>query len=179
MQKLRLLVLRQIPEDPQLRQQWNALVERVDQPQVFYTYEWALAVQRAYSATLRPLIFLAYDEQASLSGVAALATTRAGDQASFLCATTGDYCDFLTLAGQQSAFVGEVLAELRKQGVRSITLTNLRADSTTLGATRQSAKRSHYHRFARTAYVCAQVSLGELERGDEGKPVLPRKKMVR
>ena len=80
------------------------MVERVDQPQVFYTYEWALAVQRAYSATLRPLIFLAYDEQASLSGVAALATTRAGDQASFLCATTGDYCDFLSLPGQQSDY---------------------------------------------------------------------------
>ena len=179
MQKLRLLVLRQIPEDPQLRQQWNALVERVDQPQVFYTYEWALAVQRAYSATLRPLIFLAYDEQASLSGVAALATTRAGDQASFLCATTGDYCDFLSLPGQQSAFVVEVLAELKKQGIRNITLTNLPADSPTVVAIRQGAKQYHYHRFARTAYVCAQVSLGELERGEGGKPLLPRKKMVR
>jgi CelD/BcsL family acetyltransferase involved in cellulose biosynthesis len=179
MQKLRLVVLREIPEDPQLRQQWNALVETMDQPQVFYTYEWALAVQRAYHATLRPLIFLAYDEQASLSGVAALATTPAGDQASFLCATTGDYCDFLSLAGQQSAFVAEVLAELRKRGISSITLTNLPGDSTTVGAIRQGAKRCHYHQFARTAYVCTQVALGELERGKEGKPVLPRKKMVR
>ncbi len=179
MQKLRLVVLRQIPEDPHLRQQWNALVDQVDQPQVFYTYEWALAVQRAYSATLRPLLFLAYDEQATLSGVAALATTPAGDEASFLCATTGDYCDFLSLPGKQSAFVVEVLAELRKQGIRNITLTNLPADSTTVAAIRQGAKRYHYHRFARTAYVCSQVSLGELERGEGGKPLLPRKKMVR
>ena len=179
MQKLRLVVLREIPEDPQLRQQWNALVEQVDQPQVFYTYEWALAVQRAYSATLRPLLFLAYDEQEILSGVAALATTPAGDEASFLCATTGDYCDFLSLRGQQSAFVVEVLAELRKQGIRNITLTNLPADSATVAAIRQGAKQSRYHRFARTAYVCTQVSLGELQRGEGGKPVLPRKKMVR
>ncbi len=27
-------------------------LDRVDQPQVFYTYEWALAVQRAYRKTL-------------------------------------------------------------------------------------------------------------------------------
>ncbi len=113
MQKLRLVVLRQIPEDPHLRQQWNALVDQVDQPQVFYTYEWALAVQRAYSATLRPLLFLAYDEQASLSGVAALATTPAGDEASFLRATTGDYCDFLS-PGRQTL----PLSPVRAHGLR-------------------------------------------------------------
>ena len=52
---LRLVVLTEIPEDAELRQQWNALVDRVDRPQVFYTYEWSLAVQRAYSSTLHPL----------------------------------------------------------------------------------------------------------------------------
>lgn len=176
---MRLVVLREIPEDPQLRQQWNALVEQADQPQVFYTYEWALAVQRGYTRTLRPLVFLGYDEQGSLSGVAALATTSAGDKASFLCATTGDYCDFLSRRGLESAFVAEVLAELRKQGIRSITLTNLPADSPTAGALRQGAKSSRYLRFARRAYVCAQVSLGEMERGKDGRPVLPRRKMVR
>ena len=55
---VRLVVLQEIPEDANLRQQWNALVQRVDQPQVFYTYEWSLAVQRAYHAMLRPLLFL-------------------------------------------------------------------------------------------------------------------------
>ena len=48
---------REIPEDANLRQQWNALVQRVDQPQVFYTYEWSLAVHRAYHSTLRPCFF--------------------------------------------------------------------------------------------------------------------------
>jgi len=95
--KLRLVPLREIPEDTNLRLQWNALVERVDRPQVFYTYEWALAVQRAYSATLHPLIFLAYDQPESLCGVVALAVDSEGSQVSFLCATTGDYCDFLSL----------------------------------------------------------------------------------
>jgi len=40
--------LKEIPEDVNLRQQWNALVKRVDRPEVFYTYDWSLAVQRAY-----------------------------------------------------------------------------------------------------------------------------------
>src|SRR5216683_7458666 len=112
MQKLRLVVLRQIPEDPHLRQQWNALVEQVDQPQVFYTYEWALAVQRAYRATLAPLLFLAYDAQDSLWGVAALATDLSGERAFFLCATTGDYCDILSQRANSPALVAAILGEL-------------------------------------------------------------------
>jgi CelD/BcsL family acetyltransferase involved in cellulose biosynthesis len=177
--KLRLVLLREIPENTDLRRQWNDLVERVDRPQVFYTYEWSLAVQRAYFATLHPLVFLAYDERESLIGVAALSTVPEGGYASFLCATTGDYCDFLSLPEHKSSFVTAVLAELRKQGIRDLTLTNLPADSGTLGAMRQAAPLQQYRCFARTAYVCAQVSLGDLERRDEGKPVLPRKKMLR
>src|SRR5215469_6935526 len=101
---LRLVVLNEIPEDAVLRRQWNELVVRVDQPQVFYTYEWSLAVQRAYSTTLHPLVFLAYDEKELLCGIAALATGPGG-RASFLCATTGDYCDFLSLSEHKRAFV--------------------------------------------------------------------------
>ena len=77
LKELRLVLLKEIPEDASLRRQWNFLVERMEQPQVFYTDEWALAVQRAYHAALRPLLFLAYDEQEALTGVAALATDSA------------------------------------------------------------------------------------------------------
>jgi CelD/BcsL family acetyltransferase involved in cellulose biosynthesis len=177
---LRLVVLREIPEDASLRQQWNSLVQQVDQPQVFYTYEWSLAVQRAYQATLHPLIFLAYDEAESLCGIAALATDVDGRRASFLCATTGDYCDFLSPAEHKNDFVTMVLAELRKEGIGEITLTNLPADSNTVAALQTASGQKGYRRFARTAYVCAQVSLGKLERRPgENKPVLPGKKMVR
>jgi len=160
-------------------------VESVEHPQVFFTYEWALAVQRAYSSTLLPLIFLAYDrhdaaEDEHLSGVAALASDAGGAYVSFLCATTGDYCDFLSSRASKPAFVGAVLAELRKMAVKNVTLTNLPADSTTVSALRKNARYSGYHLFARTAYVCAQVSLANLERRPgENKLVLPRKKMLR
>lgn len=178
-QPWRLIVLTEIPEDARLRAQWNELALGVDQPQVFYTYEWSLAVQRAYGDTLSPLLFLEYNPSGALSGLASLAVDRHG-RASFLCATTGDYCDFLSTAERKSTFVAAVLAELRSRGVDHLTLTNLPADSTTIPALREASEETKYHMFARTAYVCAQVSLRKLERrpGDD-KPVLPGKKMVR
>lgn len=177
---LRLVLLQEIPEDANLRQQWNALVQRVDQPQVFYTYEWSLAVQRAYQTTLQPLLFLAYDESQSLCGVASLAAGVEGRRVSFLCATTGDYCDFLGLPEDKPAFVAGVLADLQKQGIGDITLTNLPADSNTVDAIQKASAQNGYLFFARTAYLCAQVSLAQLERRPgEHKPVLPRKKMLR
>jgi len=177
---LRLAVLKEIVEDANLRNQWNELVRRVDHPQVFYTYEWAFAVQRAYSATLHPLVFLAYDDNASLCGLAALALDADDVRASFLCATTGDYCDFLALTEHKFVFVALVLAYLRSRGINEVTLTNLPADSTTLAAIRQSSAEFGYRSFARTAYICAQVSLREIERSiGENKPVLPGRKMVR
>ena len=176
---MRLVALREIPEDPHLRQQWNALAERVAQPQVFYTYEWALAVQRAYHASLVPLLFLAYDLPDSLCGVAALATDLSGNRASFLCATTGDYCDFLSLPEDSPPFVDAVLAELRKLGLQNISLANLPTDSATAAALRRSARQHGYHCFARTGYVCAQVSFRSLSREKGEKPETPRPKMVR
>jgi CelD/BcsL family acetyltransferase involved in cellulose biosynthesis len=168
-----------IPEDETLRKQWNALLTRLERPQVFYTYEWALAVQRAYHASLRTLLFLAYDAQESLYGVAALAY-RPDDEVAFLCATTGDYCDFLCPPEHKKEFVAGVLADLKKLGAGNLTLTNLPADSDTLPALQETAKSNGYHGFARTAYVCAQVLLEKIERRpNDNKPVLPRKKMVR
>jgi CelD/BcsL family acetyltransferase involved in cellulose biosynthesis len=177
--KLRLVLLREIPEDETLRLQWNAMVERVEQPQVFYTYEWALAVYRAYPATLHPLLFLAYDDGGSLRGVAALATDASTREASFLCATTGDYCDFVSSVEDRSEFVDEVFGGIKKLRIAVAVLANLPADSATVSAMHQAARKHHFHCFARTAYECAQVLLGSLEHRGEEKPVLPRKKMLR
>ena len=177
--KLRLVVLREIPEDEKLRLEWNALVERTDQPQVFYTYEWALAVQRAYATVLHPLLCLGYDEQEVLCGVAALAADSANGTVSFLCATTGDYCDFLSASEQREDFVAAVVGELRRQNFVEVRFANLPADSATVPLLRRAARAQNYRRFSRTAYICAQVSLGSLQRRSENKPVLPRKKMLR
>jgi CelD/BcsL family acetyltransferase involved in cellulose biosynthesis len=177
--RLRLVLLKEIPEDADLQRQWNTLALSAEQPQVFFTYEWALAVHRAYPATLRPLLFLAYDESGALSGVAALATDPAGTKVSFLGATTGDYCDFLSSVEQREKFVGSVLSELRRLNFGEMAFANLPADSATAAALSKVAASHGYHSFGRTGYVCAQVSLGSLERRGDSKPVLPRKKMLR
>ena len=177
---LRLVLLREIPEDANLRQQWNQLAQRVERPQVFYTYEWSLAVRRAYYNVLHPLLFLAYDEQESLCGLASLAADIEGRRVSFLCATTGDYCDFLSLPEHKPAFVAGVLGELRKQGIGDATLTNLPADSDTVAALNETWIQNGYHCFSRTAYICAQVSLSKLERRPgESTLLLPGRKMLR
>ena len=83
----------------------------LENAQVFYTYEWALAVQRAYRGIMGPLLFLAYEGK-SLVGIVALASDQA-NVVSFLCATTGDYCDFLSTPENKPAFVAAVFAELK------------------------------------------------------------------
>lgn len=173
MNRLRIVLFRNIPEDPRLRAEWNALARSVEHPQVFYTYEWALAVHRAYEAALASMLFLAYDEQEALRGVAALALEKSSGSISFLCATTGDYCDFVSSEEDRPAFVSDVLAELRKQGFDRITLTNLPAESATVAALRTASAECGYDIFTRTAYECAQVSLDALPRRD-GKMVQPR-----
>ena len=175
---MRLVVQTEIPDDENLRRDWNALVERAHEPRVFYTYEWALAVQRAYASALRPLLFLGYRGENDLRGVAALATTPANQRVSFLCATTGDYCDFLSLPEERETFITAVLLELRKRNCGEIALTNLPRNSVSAPGLHQAAERSHYFHFVRTAYMCAQVSLKMLKRQGQGKIGLPRKRMV-
>jgi CelD/BcsL family acetyltransferase involved in cellulose biosynthesis len=172
--------MEEIPDDPELRRAWNQLVLQVERPQVFYTYEWSMAVALAYHASFHPLLCLAYDETESLCGVVALAKELDGSRTSFLCATTGDYCDFLSLPENKVSFVAAVLAELRRRNLGAVTLTNLPADSTTVGALQRASSQYGYHCFARTAYICAQVSLSDME-GEPGKnkAVLPGRKNLR
>lgn len=176
---MRLAVFKDIPEDPELREQWNALVLAMDQSQVFYTYEWALAVCRAYRETLPPHLFLGYSPENKLCGVAALSVDLAGKRASFLCATTGDYCDFISAAEDRCEFVKAVVSELHRLNVTDITLANLPADSPSVEALRLLRKGAAYYQFQRTGYICAQVSLAALERDKRGVLVLPRRKMLR
>jgi CelD/BcsL family acetyltransferase involved in cellulose biosynthesis len=176
---LRLIVFEDIPEDPQLRSAWNGLVLRMERPEVFYTYEWALAVQRAYKSVLNPLLFLAYDEREELCGVAALAHDVKSRCISFLGATTGDYCDFLSAPGRRPQFLDAVLSELRRRGVKRMAFANLPSDSATATMLPQSSRRQGCRYFVRTAYVCAQIVLDRLERSKDGHLTAPGQKRLR
>jgi CelD/BcsL family acetyltransferase involved in cellulose biosynthesis len=173
---LRIILHREIPEDPELHRQWNDVVLQMEQPEVFYTCEWALAVQSAYQASLKPLLFLGYDGD-HLVGVAALATDPAEKNVGFLAATTGDYCEFLTQP--QAEFVDAVFAELAKTNASFIELANLPEESATPAALRTAAGKHGFHLHMRPAYLCAQVELGSREQRQELKTALASKKRLR
>jgi CelD/BcsL family acetyltransferase involved in cellulose biosynthesis len=175
---LRLTLHKQIPEDEVLRSLWDNLVFQLENPQVFYTYEWSLAVARACQSSLHPLLFVA-EEDDSVVGLVALATDPAGLEVSFLAGTTADYCDFLCLPKRMPEFVTVVLAELRRLGFERLSLANVPAESHTLPALAAAASRAGYFLFSRPAYLCAQVAFRSPEQRQSLKESLRRKQMVR
>ena len=156
--KLRLVLHRQIPEDELLAEQWNQLVFAMECPEVFYTYEWALAVCRAYSPGLNPLLFAAYRGDA-LAGIAALTTASEGGQVSFLAGATADYCDFVSAPDDRHEFVQLVIEELRRMGFAKLCFANVPSDSISAREITAAVKASNYSAFTRPAYECARVVL--------------------
>jgi CelD/BcsL family acetyltransferase involved in cellulose biosynthesis len=150
----------------------------MERPEVFYTYEWALAVQTAYHASLKPLLFLGYEGEA-LVGVAPLEASAPDRTINFLAATTADYCDFCTQPHLRAEFVDAVLAELKTMEAGSLVLANLPEDSATPTAIRTGSRKNNFHSYARPAYLCAQVDLGVGERRQQLKATLLGKKKLR
>ena len=149
----------------------------MEKPQVFYTYDWAMAVQRAYAKHVSPQIFLAYEED-SLAGVVALGRRTTGEFA-FLAADTGDYCDFLSEPGKRQQFIEMVFSELRNRKAAKVVLTNLPADSASADVISGTASKGRYHLHVRPAYDCAQVRLGSAEEREALKQSVHAKKRLR
>ena len=162
---MRLVLYRQIPDDAILAGQWNELVQQMECPEVFYTYEWSLAVSRAYRDSTTPLLLLAY-EQDRLVGVAALATEKAQPGTFFLAGTTADYCDFVSSPEVRQALVACVLSELQMLGIPMLVLANLPADSATARVLAPSADFRGYNLFSQPAFECAQITLRTKEQRD-------------
>lgn len=142
--------------------QWNELVRQMEYPEVFYTYEWSLAVSRAYRDSIRPLLLMAY-EQDSLVGVAALATDKTSAQTFFLAGATADYCDFVSSTKLRQELVDCFLAELQKLGASTLVLANLPSDSATARTLAPLADFRSYNLLSQPAFQCAQVSLRTME----------------
>ena len=159
---MRIELLRHIPDDSRLRGAWNQLIYEMESAEVFYTYEWALSVSRAYAKSHVPLLALAWEGE-QLVGVASLATARDGHDAFFLAATTADYCDFISRPSDRNVFVSLVLERVKALGINDLVFANLPADSATVPALRSEARRSGYHRHCRHAYDCAQINFRTAE----------------
>lgn len=175
---LRIEVQWRIPEDANLQQQWNALVLQMEPPEVFYTYEWACAIQAAYGNWFRVLLVLGYEAD-DLVGLVALATDEKRRNVTFLAGTTADYCDFISSRRYRPEFVAAVLARLRELQLGNLTLANLPEVSSTLTAIRATAREHGFYVYARPAYLCAQVELGVGETRQALKTSLQKKKKLR
>jgi CelD/BcsL family acetyltransferase involved in cellulose biosynthesis len=172
-------VLEEIPEDPDLRRAWNELALRMEPPEVFYTYEWAIAVQRAYREYLAPLVFLAYENEALVGLVAFARQKTRMREIAFLTANTADYCDFLSAPGRRQEFAEAVLSELKNRKIEKIVLANLPADSSSVAAISHAASKLQYYRHLRSAYLCSRVVLGSGEQRASLKLSTGAKKRLR
>jgi CelD/BcsL family acetyltransferase involved in cellulose biosynthesis len=175
---MRIVLLRKIPDEPSLRRQWNDLVLQMEQPEVFYTCEWALAIQFAYQSSLKPLLFLGYEGE-DLVGAASLAADAAEQDVRFLAATTADYCEFVTRPHQRAEFIDAVFAELGKLKPGLVVLASLPENSATLVALQAAGEKNGFHVYMRAAYLCLRVELGSGEQRREIKTALASKKKLR
>lgn len=160
---VKVTVLEEVPEDPEIAVGWNNLVFGMGRPEVFFTHQWALAASRSFSDSLRPLTFLVH-ESGQLRGVAAMATNReVPDTAFFLTASTADYCDIVSAPENRAAVLAAVLEEINKLSVRHLVLANVPSESHTLRAITAVAKAHRFHLHGRPAYDCGVISLGNNE----------------
>ena len=133
---------------------------RMERPEVFYTYEWALAASRAFADTLRPLVLLAHGSD-RLRGVAALATAgETCETVSFLASNTADYCDILSSPDQRAAVLRALFDELGRLGMRNLILANIPSESATLRELPAIAQSHGFHPHSRPAYECGVIAFG-------------------
>jgi CelD/BcsL family acetyltransferase involved in cellulose biosynthesis len=163
-------VLKEIPEDPDLSEAWNTLVLAMDNPEVFFTYQWALAASRGFQKILSPLLFLMYDS-GQLVGVVALAVNPQAPRAAFfLTSSTADYCDIVSTPANRKAVLLALLEEFQKLGLSDLVLANVPSNSATLKELPGVAGSHHFYVASRTAYNCGVVQLG----GEEQRETLLR-----
>ncbi len=167
---MRVTVLKEIPEDADLSEAWNNLVLAMETPEVFLTYQWALAASRGFQQNLSTRLFLVHNSD-QLVGVAALAIDpRAPRAAFFLTSSTADYCDIVSAASDRKAVLVALLEEIHKLGLSDLVLANVPATSATLKELSSVAGSRHYYVASRTAYNCGVVQLG----GEEDRETLLR-----
>lgn len=158
---MRVKVLKEIPEDPDLSAAWNTLVLEMENPEVFFTFQWALAASRGFQQHLSTLLLLVYDFD-ELAGVAALAVDpRAPRAAFFLTSSTADYCDIVSTPGNRKAVILAVLEEIQELGLSDLVLANVPANSATLEELPAVAGSRRFYVTSRAAYSCGVVQMGD------------------
>jgi CelD/BcsL family acetyltransferase involved in cellulose biosynthesis len=177
--EIRITVLKEIPEDLTLARDWNRLVAQMEHPEVFFTYQWALAVGRAFQATLSPLLFLMYQGN-ELCGVAALAVDgETGATASFLTEATADYCDVVSTPQTRGEVLACLLREASKLGLRRLCLSYLPSDSFTWKELPAVSRAERFHLARRLGAECGLVEFGTEEQREQVRQAVTHKKRLK
>jgi len=176
--EMRVIVLKEIPDDLTLAQDWNRIVQQMEHPEVFFTYQWALAAGRAFRGVLAPLLFLMYKAD-ELCGVVALATRKESDStACFLMDGTGDYCDIVSAPGARGEVLAALLQAARKLGLSQLSLSHLRSDSVTWKELPAVSRAQRFHLASRIAAECGLVEFGgEAQRAEMLRAVTHKKRL--
>lgn len=160
---MRVTVLREVPDDPDLCKAWNALVLAMDNPEVFFTYEWALAASRGFRGRLSPLLFLVHESEQLIGGAALAVDASAPRTAFFLNSSTADYCDLVSAPAKRRAVLYALLQEIKKLGLPDLILASIPSDSATLRDLPEVAGSGRFYLSSRPAYNCGVVQLGNDE----------------
>lgn len=159
-------VLKEVPDDPALCSAWNELVLGMENREVFFTYQWALATSLGFRE-ISPLLFLAYDRE-RLAGIAALGvTTNKPDAAFFLTSNTADYCDIVSAPRDRGQVLRALLDGIRDLKLHDLVLANIPADSATLRELSIIAPACRFRITSRIAYECGMVQFGDEQQRKE------------
>ena len=160
---VRVTVLKAIPEDLGLGAAWNSLVLGMENPEVFFTHQWALAVSRGFRQNQCPMLFLIYDSD-QLAGVAALVVdSREPRAASFLASSTADYCDIVSAPENRGAVLDALLVELQDLGFRDLVFASIPSTSATLTHLDEAAGTSGFYVATHASSECGIVELGDAQ----------------
>ena len=150
----------------------------MERPEVFYTCEWATAVDRAYGASMKPLLLLAYDGEAML-GVAALATDHAEKQAFFWLETQLTIAISFALLREGRSLWKQFWEKCRSSMCQFCgwqicpPIRHLRIMKDAAGRNAIPAY------FSRPAYQCAQIALGSTAEREKLKQQVVKRKAFR
>jgi CelD/BcsL family acetyltransferase involved in cellulose biosynthesis len=176
---VRVEVYREVPCDQQIVALWNEFALKMEEPEVFFTWEWAYASARRVADVKRPFVAVVYEET-QLIGIAALALP-ANQRApvTFLNQGTADYCDFVSVPSARMLVISEVLHALAVRNIRDFVFNNLPEESVSVPCLDKIARELGFLVASTTSSRCLRLMLADKEERKDQKEELLKKRRLR
>jgi CelD/BcsL family acetyltransferase involved in cellulose biosynthesis len=172
-------VYREVPCDQRIVALWNELALRMEEPEVFFTWEWAYASASRFVDVKRPFVAVVY-EGTQLIGIAALALPANQRAAvTFLNEGTADYCDFVSVPNARMAVVSEILRALTRQNIRNFAFSNLPEKSVSVPCLDKVARELGFLVTSTTPSRCLRLMMADTKQRKNQKEELLKKRRLR